>query len=790
MSTTWTRQALNAANEAISTSSPSTEWSRIQIVSSAGGGNLTINDVDYITDSTGTGSLLNIDALDATTEATIESAIDTLTNLTIQTSLNVVGTANLDAVDIDGNVQLDGTLTVGVDGTSYDVKFFGDDPGNFMLWDQSENKLEIRNDSIRAGLLLSNTDAGATNSPAIDYYRNSASAAASDVLGITTYKGRNADNDADVIYARLQSSILDATKGSEEGQFKLGVMANGVFRQDGITLAGQSDGTVDVTLGNSTAATTNIAGDLTILGGNITNAITFDAGISNTGTITGGTWNGTAIADSYIASASTWNSLVTNATHTGDVTGATTLTIADDAVTYAKMQNITADRMLGRFDAGGGVIKELSSNEVRSFLGIGGITNAKAVVIDAADVADDDYARFTANGLEGRTLAEIKSDIGTGNSALVPSAGTSGHFLKHDGTFGQVAYSNISGTPTIPANFVTNDADDIMLGSLNLKKVSDDATARSLIFEKNRATSVSAQDDDKVGLIEFKAYNDGGTPALLEVASIVATITDVTDNNECGKLDFRVLPIDDYGENNEPSVGLTLEGTTGLYGHVNVSLGTAFGTVRHNSYNNIFAGNTTFTSGRIHLEPSNPSDVNSKSIFKMEAYNDADDIFKVEVDVAGETTISTNDDGGAAAHLNIEPDGHVEFDGCGVGFDRIYAPVAADVTVDFRIGNKAHLDMTGANITGTLTLQFPAVSGNFVLVVQQDGTARTINAYATKDAAGNAGNNDGGTAGAVRWAGGSVPDLTDGGNKRDVLSFYWDADEEVCYGVASLNFYE
>ena len=45
MSTTWTRQALNAANEATSTSSPSTEWSRIQIVSSAGGGNLTINDV-------------------------------------------------------------------------------------------------------------------------------------------------------------------------------------------------------------------------------------------------------------------------------------------------------------------------------------------------------------------------------------------------------------------------------------------------------------------------------------------------------------------------------------------------------------------------------------------------------------------------------------------------------------------------------------------------------------------------------------------------------------------------
>ena len=36
----------------------------------------------------------------------------------------------------------------------------------------------------------------------------------------------------------------------------------------------------------------------------------------------------------------------------------------------------------------------------------------------------------------------------TGNSALVPAAGTSGHFLKHDGTFGQIAYADLSGAPS------------------------------------------------------------------------------------------------------------------------------------------------------------------------------------------------------------------------------------------------------------------------------------------------------------------------------------------------------
>ena len=40
-----------------------------------------------------------------------------------------------------------------------------------------------------------------------------------------------------------------------------------------------------------------------------------------------------------------------------------------------------------------------------------GIANGNAVKIDAADVADNDYAKFTANGLEGRSAAEVKADL-------------------------------------------------------------------------------------------------------------------------------------------------------------------------------------------------------------------------------------------------------------------------------------------------------------------------------------------------------------------------------------------
>jgi hypothetical protein len=52
---------------------------------------------------------------------------------------------------------------------------------------------------------------------------------------------------------------------------------------------------------------------------------------------------------------------VTNATHTGDVTGSGALTIANNVVTYAKMQAISATkRLLGRITAGSGNTEEIA----------------------------------------------------------------------------------------------------------------------------------------------------------------------------------------------------------------------------------------------------------------------------------------------------------------------------------------------------------------------------------------------------------------------------------------------
>jgi len=62
-------------------------------------------------------------------------------SLDISGDIDVDGTTNLDVVDIDGAVQIDSTLTVGVDDTGHDVKFFGATSGSYMQWNESADDL-------------------------------------------------------------------------------------------------------------------------------------------------------------------------------------------------------------------------------------------------------------------------------------------------------------------------------------------------------------------------------------------------------------------------------------------------------------------------------------------------------------------------------------------------------------------------------------------------------------------------------------------------------------------------
>jgi len=76
----------------------------------------------------------------------------------------------------------------------------------------------------------------------------------------------------------------------------------------------------------------------------------------------------------------------------------------------------------------------------------------RAAVEAASDsnvFTDNDHTKL--NGIEAsatadQTASEIRTLVGTGNSNFVPVAGTAGHFLKHDGTFGLPSYTTNTDT--------------------------------------------------------------------------------------------------------------------------------------------------------------------------------------------------------------------------------------------------------------------------------------------------------------------------------------------------------
>jgi hypothetical protein len=120
-----------------------------------------------------------------------------------------------------------------------------------------------------------------------------------------------------------------------------------------------------------------------------------------------------------------------------------------------------------------------------------------------------------------------------------------------------------------------------------------------------------------------------------------------------------------------------------------------------------------------------------------------------------------------------------------VGFDQDTATYdATNTTIDFRLGNKVIVTFDSGSITN-LNCTFPAVSGNFLVLIKQDASgSRTITNYKAFDSAGSSA----GGSGAVKFAGGSNPTLTTDANHVDIISFYWDATNEIAYGVPTLDF--
>jgi hypothetical protein len=127
----------------------------------------------------------------------------------------------------------------------------------------------------------------------------------------------------------------------------------------------------------------------------------------------------------------------THPNHSGDVTsvsdGATT--IANDAVTYAKMQNVSAtDRILGRDTSGAGIVEEITPANVRAMINVedGSTADQSNAEIKTAYEANADTNEFS--DAEQTKLSGIEASADVTDSTNVNSAGA-------------VMESDISGTP-------------------------------------------------------------------------------------------------------------------------------------------------------------------------------------------------------------------------------------------------------------------------------------------------------------------------------------------------------
>ena len=128
-------------------------------------------------------------------------------SLDISGNIDVDGTTNLDVVDIDGAVDMASTLQV--DGAI-----------------TSSAGMTITRSDNSDTLTLVSTDADASSGPVLNLKRDSGSPADGDSIGRINF---TADNDAGNLetFVRLKATMVDASDGSEDAQFRISRMVGG-----------------------------------------------------------------------------------------------------------------------------------------------------------------------------------------------------------------------------------------------------------------------------------------------------------------------------------------------------------------------------------------------------------------------------------------------------------------------------------------------------------------------------------------------------------------------------------
>ena len=138
--------------------------------------------------------------------------------------------------------------------------------------------------------------------------------------------------------------------------------------------------------------------------------------------------------------------VTSNATHTGDVTGSTALTIANDVVTNTKLANVATSTIKGRITASTGDPEDLTASQVRTIINVAdgatantgtvtsvGITSGTGISVSGSPITSSGSITVTnsaphqaTNIAQGtRTSTSVPITSSTGTSATLDIADTS-----------------------------------------------------------------------------------------------------------------------------------------------------------------------------------------------------------------------------------------------------------------------------------------------------------------------------------------------------------------------------
>ena len=339
-------------------------------------------------------------------------------SLIVTGTTTLVGTTNLDVVDIDGAVQLDATLTVGANDQGYDVILYGDTASANMTWDTSADDLifngaaglivpdgqftlgstAVSSTAAELNLLDGSIANSVVNSKAVIYGSSGevagtlSTAAQTNITSLGTLTALTVDDvgingkaitmtgsssDTAVFTVGTNGTLSITTTDDAAAAANITITADGTFEAVGTTITLDSGGTIELE-GN-----TNVTGDLDVSGQATATGFT--------GTLDGVLGSGTAAAATVT---------------TLDTSGAVNLNLTTDSTSSTSGALIV--------DGGVGIAKKLF---VGTDLDVDGTTNLDAVDIDgavdmASTLAVTGIATFTDDIIigDGKTIGSA-SDV-------------------------------------------------------------------------------------------------------------------------------------------------------------------------------------------------------------------------------------------------------------------------------------------------------------------------------------------------------------------------------------------